>query len=325
VFETALSVGDGTVMGTEIVLRDRVQNTTRRVSRGTSEGRVPESSRGPAISEDGRVVAFASGATDLVAGRDENGTKEDVYLFEVTTGLVRRISVDSQGVQRPDGASFAPSVSADGRYVAFTSNAALDGGAARSSSGRPIASVYVRDMQLGVTERVSVCAGGILPDGSSSSSAISRDGRYVAFASTATNLVPGDRNRSADIFLRDLRTHSTLLISRSASGGAANGQSGSPVVSADGRFVAFQSQASDLICARRCPAAAEDINLLSDVFLFDRATGLMTRISAGPGNWAEESAAPQIDAAGDVIAFTSRHPIDAQDDRNDFDLFVRVR
>ena len=163
------------------------------------------------------------------------------------------------------------------------------------------------------------------PDGSSSDPAISRDGRYVAFASEATNLVPGDRNRSADVFLRDLRTHSAVLVSRSASGGAANGRSGNPVVSADGRFVAFQSQASDLICARRCPAAAEDINLLSDVFLFDSLTSLMVRISAGPAGWAEESAAPQIDAAADVIAFTSRHPIDAQDDRNDFDLFIRVR
>lgn len=92
------------------------------------------------------------------------------------------------------------------------------------------------------------------------------------------------------------------------------------------RFVAFQSQASDLICARRCPAAVEDINLLSDVFLFDRVTSLMIRISAGPsGGWAEESAAPQFDAGGDIIAFTSRHPIDSHDDRNDFDLFVRVR
>ena len=323
VFETAVSGADDTAMGAEVVLRDRVQNTTRRVSRGDS-GRM-QSSRSPAISEDGRIVVFASGATDLVPGRDENGVMEDVYLFEVTTGLMRRISVDSRGVQPQDAASFAPSVSADGRYVAFTSNATLDGGEARSSSGRPIASVYVRDMQLGVTERVSVCAGGIAPDGTSSSPAISRDGRYVAFASEATNLVPGDRNRSADIFLRDLRTHSTLLISRSASGGAANGQSGSPVVSADGRFVAFQSQASDLICARRCPAADQDINLLSDVFLFDRATGVMTRISAGPGGWAEESAAPQIDAAGDVIAFTSRHPIDERDIKNDFDLFIRVQ
>jgi len=324
VFETTVWAADGTPIGAEIVLRDRVQNTTRRVSRGASD-RISESSRDPAISEDGRIVAFASGALDLVAGRDENGTLEDIYLFEVTTGLVRRISVDSHGLQRPDGASFAPSVSADGRYVAFTSTATLDGGDARSSSGRPIASVYVRDTQLGVTERVSVCAGETLPNGGSGDPAITRDGRYVAFASEATNLVPRDRNQSADIFLRDLRTHSTALISRSVSGGTANGPSSNPVVSADGRFVAFQSQASDLICARRCPAAVEDINLLSDVFLFNRVAGLMIRISAGPsGGWAEESAAPQFDAGGGIIAFTSRHPIDAQDDRNDFDLFVRV-
>jgi Tol biopolymer transport system component len=324
VFETTVWATDGTPVGAEIVLRDRVQNTTRRVSRGASD-RISESSRDPAITEDGRIVAFASGATDLVAGRDENGTLEDVYLFEVTTGLVRRISVDGHGVQRPDGASFAPSVSADGRYVAFTSTATLDGGNARSSSRRPIASVYVRDTQLGVTERVSVCAGGTLPNGGSGDPAITRDGRYVVFVSEAANLVPGDRNQSADIFLRDLRSRSTVLISRSVSSGTANGPSGNPVVSADGRVVAFQSQASDLLCARRCPRAVEDINLLSDVFLFNRVTGLMSRISEGPsGGWAEESAAPQLDAVGDIIAFTSRHPIASQDDRNDFDLFVRV-
>jgi Tol biopolymer transport system component len=326
VFETSILGTDGAPIGIDIVLRDRTQNTTRHVSRGAS-GRVDEAwSRGPAISEDGRFVVFASAVTVLVAGRDENGTVEDVYLYEVATGLLRRISVDSHGIQRPEGASFAPSVSADGRYVAFTSKAALDGVELRSPSGRTIASIYVRDTQLGVTGRVSVCAGGTPPDGTSSDPAISRDGRYVAFVSEASNLVPGDRNRSADVFLRDLRTNSTVLVSRGAGGGAANGPSGSPAISADGRLVAFQSQASDLICARRCPAAAEDINLLSDVFLFDRITGLMAWVSAGPaGGWPEESAAPQLDAGGDVIAFTSRHPIDERDVSNDFDLFVRVR
>ena len=326
VFETGTSSADGMPTGVEIVLRDRAQNTTRHLSRGASGTIRQEWSRAPAISEDGRVVAFASGATDLVAGRDENGAMEDVYLFEVATGLVRRISVDSHGVQPPDGASFGPSLSADGRYVAFTSTATLDEAGVRLSSGRPIASVYVRDTQLGVTERVSVCTGGTPPDAGSGDPAISPDGHYVAFASGATNLVPGDRNRSADIFLRDLRTRSTTLISRGAGGGAANGPSGNPVVSSDARFVAFQSQASDLICARRCLPAAEDINLLTDVFLFDRIKGLMTWISAGPeGGWPEESTAPQFNSGGSIIAFTSRHPIDERDVTNDFDLFVRVR
>jgi Tol biopolymer transport system component len=326
VFETGTSSADGMPIGVEIVLRDRAQNTTRHLSRGAS-GRVrQEWSRAPAISQDGRVVVFTSGATDLVAGRDENGAMEDVYLFEVATGLVRRISVDSHGVQRADGASFSPSVGADGRYVAFTSTAPLDEAGVRLSGGRPIASVYVRDTQLGATERVSVCAGATPPDAGSGDPAITPDGRYVAFVSDATNLVPGDRNRSADIFLRDLRTRSTTLISRGAGGGAANGPSGNPVVSSDARFVAFQSQASDLICARRCLPTAEDINLVTDVFLFDRIKDLMTLISAGPeGGWPEESTAPQFNSGGAIVAFTSRHPIDERDITNDFDLFVRVR
>lgn len=96
-------------------------------------------------------------------------------------------------------------------------------------------------------------------------------------------------------------------------------------MSADGRFIGFQSIASDLICARRCPAEADDINLLPDVFLYDRASNQMTWISAtAAGGWAEESGAPQMDATGAVVTFSSRHPIDAADRGNDFDLFVRA-
>jgi hypothetical protein len=89
--------------------------------------------------------------------------------------------------------------------------------------------------------------------------------------------------------------------------------------------VAFQSDASDLVCASRCPPESEDINLLSDVFLFDRTTGALAWISTEPsGAWMEESAAPAIDASGRIVAFTSRHPIDERDVANDFDLFVHV-
>jgi Tol biopolymer transport system component len=324
VFETAIQAADGMVHGSEIVLRDRLRQTTRRVSRGPSSMLQARTSRHAAISDDGRIVVFASSVTDLVAGRDENGQLEDVYLFDVATDRTRRVSVDRQGVQLADGASYTPSVNADGRYVAFTSTAALDGVPPRLLAGRPIASVFVRDTQLGVTERVNVTTAGA-PDGHSSDPAISRDGRYVAFASEATNLVRGDRNRSADVFLRNLHNQETTLISRGMNGGAANGPSGHPIVSGDGRFVAFQSLASDLLCTRRCAAESEDINLLWDVFRFDRMTGSMTRISGGPGGgWAEESSSPQFDASGEIAVFSSRHPIDAQDVSNDFDLFVRI-
>ncbi len=325
VFETVLQTADNTSIGSEIVLRDRTRLTTQWVSRNPS-GAVPAgSSRHPAISGDGRFVGFASSVADLVAARDENGHSEDVYLFEVATGRTRRISTDSESVQRSDGASFSPSISGDGRYVAFTSTARFGGEPAVFAGGRPVGSIYVRDTELGRTERVNVDTVGTGPDGHSSDPSISRDGRYVAFASEATNLVAGDRNRSSDIFLRDLRTHSSVLVSRGASGGPANGASRAPVVSGDGRFVAFQSEASDLICVRRCPAADEDINLVPDVFRFDRLTGLMIRVSGGSeGGWPEESSSPQFDAAGEVIAFASRHPIDERDSRHDFDLFVRI-
>jgi hypothetical protein len=171
-----------------------------------------------------------------------------------------------------------------------------------------------------------VGAGGSRLDGASHGPSISRDGRFVAFVSEATDLVRGDRNRSPDVFVADMQDRSTVLISRSARGGTGNGPSGSPAISADGRFVAFQSAASDLMCARRCPAAVEDVNLLPDVFLFDRAAQRMLPMSGDPaGGWAEESVAPQLDASGEIVVFTSRHPIDASDMRHDFDLFVRQR
>ena len=325
VFETVIQAAYNRPTGNEIVLRDRTQHTTRWVSRNPSAAVPAASSRHPAISSDGRMVGFASGVADLVAGRDENGHSEDVYLFEVATGRTRRISTDTQNVQPSDGASYSPSISGDGRYVAFTSTARLDGGATVFTAGRPVASIYVRDTELGTTERVNQHAAGTAPDGHSSTPSISRDGRYVVFASEATNLVPGDRNRSSDIFFRDLRMPSPVLISRGMIGGPANGSSRAPVVSDEGRFVAFQSEASDLICARRCPAADEDINLVPDVFRFDRLTGLMIRISGGSeGGWPEESSAPQFDSAGEIIAFASRHPIDEQDISHDFDLFVRI-
>lgn len=328
VFQTALIDDDGRT-DTDIVLRDRALDAATRVSRGAPAGR-PRLSSHPAISEDGRFVVFGSAGTDLVQGRDENGAQEDVYEFEAATRVLRRVSVDGHAVQRAAGASFSPSVSGDGRYVAFTSTADLDSASARGTLDprqipeKALAQVYMRDMQLGTTIRISVGPMGTPLDGASYDPAISRDGRYVVFVSAATNLSPNDRNRSTDVFVRDLRDRTTALMSRRATGGTANGPSANPAVSGDGRFVAFQSEASDLVCARRCPSTLDDTNLLSDVFLYDRTTDRMTWISALPaGGWAEESAAPQLDASGEIVVFSSRHPIDDQDVSNDFDLFVR--
>jgi Tol biopolymer transport system component len=322
--------------GVDVVLRDRAQDTATRISRNRSGTLANGRSRHPAISDDGRFVVFQSSATDLTEGPDDNGGAEDVYLIETATRAIRRVSVDGYGRQRAQGASMAPDVSGDGRYVAFTSTADLRLHTAATSLPAPpkgcvaaecvpVTHVYVRDTQLGLTTLVSV-------DGSSNSlraaswdASISSDGRYVAFTSQATNLAQRDRNHTCDVFVRDVRAGTTLLVSGTAEGGTANGSSSKPAISRDGRFVAFQSEASDLVCLRRCPPSVEDINLLSDVFLFDRNTRRVSWISEGPsGGWIEESHTPRLDARGHIVAFASRHPIDAQDVRHDFDLFIRV-
>jgi len=265
------------------------------------EMKVLSDGRDPYISADSRFVVFTSKAPDVL--------KEDVYLFDREAGFVRRISVDSTGARPPAGWSGTPSISGDGRLIAFASTASL-----RPATGNPAVRVYVRDTLANTTNSV---APGWRP-------AISANGRYVAFASAAVNLVPNDRNNLPDVFLADLRNGSIELVSRGTKGGSANGASTNPAVSGDGRFVAFQSEASDMVCASGCPRSLEDINLLWDVFLFDRESRTMARLSSDPLlAWLEESNGPAIDARGSVVAFSSRHPINANDNAHDLDLFIR--
>jgi Tol biopolymer transport system component len=265
-----------------ILLRDRTTNVTTVVGPGDQ----------PAITENGRTVLFTADTFDRVAGADANGTRNDVYAVDVASGQARRVSVELHGMDATAIASVSPSASANGRYVAFTSRLPYENG--RS----PEPHIFVRDIELNVTKRIGV---GWQPS-------ISGDGRYLVFA--------GLSERLTHVFLADLHTGTTRIITKSVRRGLANGSSTNPSISSDGRFVAFQSEASDL-------AAAEDFNLLWDVFVFDRTTGATSRISGDPnGVWMEPSSGPSIDARGSVIAFSSRHPTDASDKRNDFDLYV---
>jgi len=327
-FETTLARDDGQRIGPDVLIRDRASGITRRVSRSLSGGLTDGWSGSAVIAAGGNAVAFTSTATNLVREHDRNGSQADVYLAHLGTGTLRRVSLDNQGVQPSIGSSVSPSLSADGRYLALASTAELARPAALRRS-RPTgmhrlpSHVYVRDLHLDVTARVAPA--GSDPNGSSMTPVISADGGWVAFVSEATNLVSGDRNRSPDVFLYERATGAITLVSRSVTGRPANGASVNPALSADGRFVAFQSDASDLTCAARCLADVEDINLLPDVFVLDRQIGTITRIStSATGGWMEESAAPALDALGGTVAFASKHPIDDEDVANDFDLFLRV-
>ena len=314
--------GEGSAAVRVIMIGERPSGAARPLQRGaeTPNG----SSRSASISADERYVAFASSATNLVEGADANGRAEDVYVADLASGSVRRASTDSSGVQASAGSSFAPSISDDGRFIAFTSSARLD-----PATGDPTVAalnIYVKDLLTGVTTRGSVGEGGRAVDGASYSPAISGDGRYLAFVSEATNLVK-KHNGSAtpNVYVRDLATNVTELISRTPSGHAGNGPSGHPSISADGRIVVFQSDASDLTCGERCALDDRDINLVTDIFLFDRIRGQTARISRGRLPWMEPSIGPAMDRSGDVIAFASRHPLDERDDRHDYDLFVWAR
>jgi Tol biopolymer transport system component len=305
-----------------LVVRDRSSGTSRTIEPANGPANGP--CRGGTISADGRTVVFTSSATNLVADPDANGLVEDVYRYDVPSGTFSRVSLDQAGRQLSVGASFAPSVSADGRYVAFSSTARLDGSTTVSRGARPAVNLYVRDLTASVTKRVSARPDGAPPNGSSYDGAISGDGRYVAFVSDATDLVKKDGNRAPDVFLFDTGTRTTVLVSRSEADGSANGTSRHPAISAAGTVVSFQSDASDLTCSRRCAPETRDINLVADIFVFDVRTRVVSRISTGRRSWKEPSIGPSVDGSGTIIAFSSRHPRESRDDGDDYDLFVRL-
>ncbi len=308
----------------DIVLRDRTAGTSR-VLTTTARNTAPFGwSRDPDISDDGRVVAFSSAATTLTDGPDVNGAIEDVYLVQVSSGTISRASVTSAGVQPDRGDSIQPSLSADGRWLAFASTAPLADGPPTGSSDKRPRQIYLRDTIGGRTTPVTRAANG-LPNGTSWLPSLSADGRRLAFSSDASNLLDDDNNRASDVFLYDREADAITWVSRAADGSPAGGESTGAFISGNGRFVAFQSDAANLACAKRCSEHADDINLLWDTFLFDSTSGLIVRTSEDElGGWMEPSAGPALDATGRVIAFSSRHPVDAADRGGDFDLFVRA-
>jgi Tol biopolymer transport system component len=329
VYETSGPIWAASPLRANVLLRNRRTSTVTPVGAPVMSGSADDRSHSPVISADGRFVAFVSSANPTWSP-DANRTGEDIYVFDVRTGVTRRVSVNETGAQAAEGSSVSPSISADGRVVAFTSSAPLHHAAANAgiraiAPGRPATHIYVRDLELNTTRLVSVTSGRVAANGSSWTPSIDASGRYLAFVSIATNLASGDRNGVADVFVADLQSGLVELVSGSAKGGSPNGPSGNPALSADGRLVAFQSDASNLVCASDCPHMAEDINLLWDVFLFDRESRTTTRVSAdAAGGWMEGSAGPAIDAAGAIVAFSSRHPTDPLDTKNDFDLFIRA-
>ena len=239
----------------DIFVRDLLTNTTTLVSASSSGERGNNDSLSNSISANGRFVAFRSFATNLVPG-DTNNTS-DIFVRDLLTNTTTRVSVDSAGNQGNYTSENFPSISADGRFVAFQSYATnIVPGDTNNQSD-----IFVRDLSTNTTTLVSVSSSGDRGNGRSALPSISADGRFVTFESDATNLVPGDTNNRQDSFVRDLLTNTTTRVSVSSSGDQGNDLSIPSSISPDGRFVAFASQASNLVPG--------DTNNAVDVFVVD--------------------------------------------------------
>ena len=248
----------------DVFVRDRSTNTTERVSVSSTGRQANEFSSRPALDSTGDLVAFDSFASNLVGG-DTNGLL-DVFVHQRSTHETTRVSVSSDEVQG-NASSNSPSISADGRFVAFVSTASnLVPG---DTNG--VEDIFVRDLVAGTTERVSLTSTGQQANSSTTSVSISVDGRWVAFSSFASNLVPGDDNGNFDVFVHDRQTGQTELVSVSSAEVQGNGLSTTPSVSGDGQLVAFWSDATNLV--RR------DTNERRDVFVRNRAAGTTERVS----------------------------------------------
>jgi Tol biopolymer transport system component len=214
---------------------------TKLVSADGSGNQGNNTSNGPRISTGGQYVAFSSYSSNLVTG-DSNGT-EDVFRKDLQSGGIVRVSTDSSGAQG-NGISESPSISSDGRYVAFWSEAS---NLIASDANGALRDIFVKDVQTGSTRIVNTDSSGKQPVGVLSDHPdISGDGRFVAFESFSDKLVPGDTNQRTDVFVKDLKTGTTTRVSLNGSGKQANNECTNAAISGDGRFVAFESIATNL-------------------------------------------------------------------------------
>lgn len=287
-----------------VFVHDRQTGATQLVGVDSSENEannhVPAFAR-PSVSQDGRYIAFSSPASNLVAG-DTNGGS-DVFVRDLQLGTTERVSIDSSGNQLTSD-NEEPSINDDGRFIAFSDSF----------------SIFLRDRQAGTTTRMSVDNLGNPGNGRSFEPTISGDGRFVAFWSDASNLVPGDTNGTADVFVRDRQTSTTERVSVDSLGNQANGFSFFSDISDNGRFVSFSSGAPNLVPG--------DTNGRNDVFLRDRLIGTTERVSLDElGNQAPvASVRSAVSGDGRFVAFESFAPLTSEDSgTSGEDIYLRDR
>lgn len=266
------------------------------------------------ISSDGKSVVFWTTATNVIVGGTPS--QNAIYLRDRATGAVTPISVNSAG-DLANGASSLASISQDARVIGFSSEAdnLVSGDNNGSLDG------FVHEVDSGITSRVTVASDGSEGNGTSYITDLSLDGRYVVLASSADNLVPGDTNNVSDIFVHDRQTGQTTRVSIASDGTEADGPSNRGQISADGRWVSIESEATNLV--------AGDTNGERDFFIHDRQSGETTRVSVatdgtqadGPSLWGHS-----LSDDGRYISFESAATNLVPGDTNGFaDIFMHDR
>jgi len=249
----------------DVFIRDRTLGTTTRLSKSAAGVEGNSDSYYPHVSGNGAYVIFFSSSTNLVPS-DTNGL-DDVFLWDLANSTIEIVSLADDESQGNLGSVYNYGISEDGRYVVFSSYSTNL--VANDTNNQ--ADIFVRDRTLGTTTRVSVATDGTEGNAGSTVPTISANGRYITFTSNASNLVAADTNIFRDTYLHDRNTGVTELISVSNDGTVGNLGSFSASVSDDGRYVAFYSQATNLV--------AGDTNGKFDLFLRDRTAGTTTLIS----------------------------------------------
>ncbi|MCU1678797.1 MAG: hypothetical protein JWM93_3555 [Frankiales bacterium] len=318
----------------DVFVRDTKTGTITRISVSSKGMQGNENSYNPSMSDDGRFIAFDSFSSNLTPG-DQN-RKGDVFLRDMEKGTTVRVSNGIDGKQT-DGHSGYASVSGDGRFVGFESLATN----LVPNQQDYNSDVYIWSRETGTTEWINrPMPGQVIANGSSGDTTVSKDGRFVAFASSAGNLIVGDTNKRDDVYVRD-RLYGTLTrVSISNIGQETNEGSDSPSISDDGRFIAFESKSSNLLStdllqldhAKLIPSTHDnpqtegDTNFVQDVFVRDMQTGMCELVSitrdGTQGN--EASYGASISNDGSRVAFTSSASnLVPRDQNHEGDIFVR--
>lgn len=297
-FATNLT-GDTDNNGTfDIFMRDTLTNTTTLISKagGTSAGNAANGlSTKPVLSADGKYIAYESKATDILAS--DSDAISDIYRYNIQADSTQLVSVNSSGV-KGNALSEEAYISDNGNLVAFSSDASNLGG-----TNDNVTDVFVRNINTGTTTAITSGAPNITGFTDSQQPVVSNDGNIVAFESFRSDLVPGDTNGVQDLFVYEVSTKKYTRVSVSSAGAQGDARSGHPGISSDGRFVIFESEASNLTTG--------DTNSALDVFVYDRTLRTTSRVSvdvAGNGG-TDFSQKPRISSNGRYIIFSSKNPL----------------